>query len=328
MLVRESTDPKRTSVEAVARVEELIPVLVELRDEVGMARAHRLLGDMHWARARYAAAQHAYERSVEHARRAGALWEENEALGGTLGSGAYGPAPASEVALRCEEILAAGRGVGSLEAGALRALAWVRAMQGHIDEARELGRRGRSILEELGLRLRAVFMSETLGSIEILAGDLAAAEREYRAGYDAAAELGERGFLSTVAASLAHVLVSGGRLQDAEVLTRLSEDVGAEDDLATQVTWRSARARILAATGDQDQAVSLARESVTLAEETDDLNMRGDTLVHLGGVLQGLGRDLEAAEAFGGALERYEAKGNVVGAADVRRRLATLDAPV
>ncbi len=45
-------------------------------------------------------------------------------------------------------------------------------------------------------------------------------------------------------------------------------------------------------------------------------------------MLQGLGRDFEAAEAFSGALERYETKGNVVGAADVRRRLAALDAPV
>jgi tetratricopeptide (TPR) repeat protein len=218
--------------------------------------------------------------------------------------------------------------MGTVEARVLRALATVRAMEGRFDEARELATRARSMLEELGVRLRAAFISETLGFIETLAGDHAAAEREFRVGYANAIELGDRGFQSTVAAELAHALVAQGKLDEAEAFTKESEESGAEDDLVTQVMWRTAQARILAARERAPEAELLAREGVTLAEETDDLNMRGDTFVDLGEVLRIAGGEKGAADAFGRALQLYDAKGNLVGAQDARRRLASLDAPV
>ncbi|MGH2635810.1 MAG: tetratricopeptide repeat protein, partial [Actinomycetota bacterium] len=254
--------------------------------------------------------------------------EEAYILGQYTGSGIYGPVPAAEAARRCEQVLAESGGMGLVEARALRALASIRAMEGRFDEARGLATRARSILEELGTRLRAAFVSDTLGFIETLAGDFRSAERELRAGYDVIVELGERGFQATVAAELAHALVAQGRLDDAEVLTNLSEDIGAEDDLATQVMWRSARARILAGRGRAEDAEPLAREAVVLAEQTDDLNMRAETLLDLGEVLRTDGREEDAATAFARALELYEAKGNVVGAGDARRRLDSLDAQV
>jgi tetratricopeptide (TPR) repeat protein len=264
---------------------------------------------------------------MEHARLVGALWEEAEALGGTLGSLVYGPEPAQDVARRCEEILA-GVGVGSIEARALRALASVRAMEGRFDVARELAERARSILEELGMRMRAAFVSQTLGSIETLARDHIAAEREYRVGYEAAVELKEQGFLSTIAAELAHALIELGKLDDAETLTKVSEEIGAQDDAATQVTWRSARARIVSMRGDSSTATALARRAVAIAEKTDDLNMQADTLVSLGEVLRAAGRFEEATVAFTRAFKRYRAKGNVVGAEDALQRRSSLGTAV
>ncbi|MGZ8636595.1 MAG: AAA family ATPase [Actinomycetota bacterium] len=328
LLLLESTDPKRRSEVELEQVDELIHVLEELGDDVGLARAHRLQGDVAWTRSRYADADAAFGRAIEHARRAGADWDEAESLGQYLGTGVEGTAPAAEVSRRGEDLLAASRGLGSVEAQALRALASARAMEGRFDEARELVTRARTVFEDLGLRLRAAFLSGTLGSIEMLAGDHAAAERAYRTGYDAIVELGEQGFLSTVAAQLAHAMIAGGALDDAETLTLLSEDAGAEDDVATQVLWRSARARILAARGDALEAELLAREAVARAEQTDDLNMRGDTLVDLGEVLAAAGRQQEATAAFAQALERYRAKGNVVGEERARSRSASTDAPV
>jgi len=328
LLLLESTDPKRRSEEGLAQATDLVRVLEALGDDLGLARAYRLLADVHWTSSRYAAAQEAAERAIEHAQRAGAVWQEDQSLGTYLGAAVYGPVPAEELARRCEEVLARSRSGSLAEALARRSLAAIGAMQGRFDEAREQGRRAQAILEEFGLRLRAAFLSETLGSLEMLAGDYPAAEREYRSGYDAVVELGERGFLATIAAELAHALVEQGRLDDAEVLTRLSEDTGAEDDVATQVLWRSARARILASRGSAEDAESLARESVALAEGTEDLNMRGDTLIELGEVHRAIGRGPEAAAAFTEAIERYEAKGNVVGAGNARRGLASLDAPV
>ncbi|MGH2635765.1 MAG: AAA family ATPase, partial [Actinomycetota bacterium] len=79
-LLLESTDPKRRS-QALPEVEELSRVLEELGDDLGMARAYRLLGDIHWAHSHYAAADEAFERALRHARRAGVAWEEAYILG-------------------------------------------------------------------------------------------------------------------------------------------------------------------------------------------------------------------------------------------------------
>ncbi len=326
-LLLEATDPKRTGEQAIAEVEQLLPVLEGFGDELGLARGLRLLGDVQWSRASYTAAHESFERSIEHARRAGSIWDESEGLARYFSSAVYGATPVGEIRRICEEALVDAKRVGMIEAGALRALASVRAMEGDFDEARELATRARGSLEELGMRMRSLFMSEAIGSIEMLAGDFVAAERAFRSGYDAAVEVGERGFLSTVAAELAHALVAQGKLEDAEVLAKLSEDIGAEDDLATQVMWRSARARVRAARDRSAEARALAREALTLAEETDDLNMRADTFVDLGEILRMAGEGGDASDAFGRARELYEAKGNVVGAEDARRRLASLDAP-
>jgi class 3 adenylate cyclase/tetratricopeptide (TPR) repeat protein len=310
---------------AMAEVKELMGVFADLGDDLGLARAHRALGDIHWTHSRFAAADESFQLALEHARRARSVSEEMEALGGALGSSVFGPTPAHEVALRCEEAAAEVKGMGTVEARVLRALATVRAMVGRFDEARELAIRARSILEELGVRLRAAFISETLGFIETLAGDHAAAEHEFRVGYANAIELGDRGFQSTVAAELAHALIAQGKLDEAESFTKVSEEAGAADDRATQVMWRSAQARILARREQAPEAESLAHEGVALAEETDDLNMRADTFVDLGEVLHIAGEEKGAADAFGRAVELYDAKGNLVGAEDARRRLASLE---
>jgi ATP/maltotriose-dependent transcriptional regulator MalT len=199
-------------------------------------------------------------------------------------------------------------------------------MEGRFDEARELATRARALYEELGTRLRAAFVSDTLGFIETTAGDVAAAERELRSGYDTVVELGERGFQATIAAELAHALVAQGKLDDGEVLSRLSEDLCAVDDVASQVMWRSARARILAARGLLEEAEALARDAVARADETDDVNMRAETLVAFAEVLSAAGSGTDAAEALAGARLLYEGKGNVAGADVIARRLAALDA--
>ncbi len=330
LLLLESTDPKRRSEEVLTQVEDLSRVFEGTGDDLGLSRAHRFLGDVQWTQARYAAADESFERAIEHARRAGAVWEENEVLGQYIGSGVYGTEPASEAGRRCEEVLA-GNGVGTLEARALRALASVRAMEGEFDEARSLGARARSTLEELGLRLRATFMAETLGSIETLAGDFVDAERELPSrATTPTVELGERGFQATIAAELAHALVAQEQARRRRGPDEAERGPGAQRRRrhAGAVAERAGRASFAAREAGSSEAESLVREAAALAEETDDLNMRADTFVDLGEVLRAAGREGGRRDGFGRALELYGAKGNVVGADDARRRLASLDAPV
>ncbi len=314
LFLLESTDPKRLTEDAELGARRLIRRLEELEDDEGLARAWRLVGQLRWTRSRYAAAGEAFSRAVEHARRAGSGREELDSLGRFAGAGAFGPTHLSEVERRCEELLAAAHGRGGHEAPALRGLAIVRGMQGRFDEARGLAGRARSILDDLGLRLRAAWVSETLGTIEMLAGDPAAAERELRAGFDVVSELGEHGFQATAAALLAHALVAQGRFEEAERYARLAGSSAAEDDLASQVLWRSALARVLAASGSLGEAGALARGALALAEQTDDVNMHADTFVDLAEVLRIAGEPEEAVAALERAIELYGIKGNDVGA--------------
>jgi hypothetical protein len=66
---------------------------------------------------------------------------------------------------------------------------------------------------------------------------------------------------------------------------------------------------------------------VAIAEETDLLSDRADTWLHLAAVVAKAGRAEEAAAATRTALELYERKGNVVGAARARLRLEHAASP-
>ena len=71
-------------------------------------------------------------------------------------------------------------------------------------------------------------------------------------------------------------------------------------------------------------AERLARESVSLADQTDFLNFRGDAQADLAAVLELSGRTTEATTALTSALLLYQEKGNVVCAEPIRVRLDTL----
>jgi class 3 adenylate cyclase/tetratricopeptide (TPR) repeat protein len=324
LLLMGMTDPKERSRAALQQLDDVIPTFERLGDDLGLARSWRLLAEVHMNRARYADADDALERAVRHARRAGAAWEEAESLGQFAGSGAFGPAPVTEVIRRCELILTQAAGNRTAEARALRALGTMRAMEGDFDEARELVGRARTMLEDLGLRLRAAFVSETLGFIERLAGDDAAAERVLRDGYEVIERMQERGYLSTLAALLAHALVAQGRRDEADGFTKVSEETAAEDDLSSQVLWRSARALLLVRRGAVEEARDLIERAVLIADSTDDINMRADTLLDLSEVCRVAGRVGDAAAAGRHALDLYQRKGNRVSSAAAEAKLATL----
>jgi len=214
------------------------------------------------------------------------------------------------------------KGNPTAEAGAIRSMGALNAMQGRFDEGRRLVRRSVETLEDHGLKMRATFTSEAEAFIESLAGDPAAAERALRAGYDEISRLGELGYQSTAAALLAHAICAQGRHEEAEGFCRIAEEIGADDDLATQVLWRSAKAKVLAARGEHAEAAALARAAVELAEGTDDTNMCADSLMDLAAVLSVVGDSAESVDALRRARALYEQKGNVV-SAGVAERMVT-----
>jgi tetratricopeptide (TPR) repeat protein len=290
-------------------------VFEQLGDERRLAKAWELLAWALWMRCRAADTEQALGQAIEHARQAGDARLEAQCLNLFLGATFFGPLPVADGIRRCEEILARTGDKPRVMASTLRALAGLTAMEGRFDEARTQLALCRAILEDLGLKVTAASASETAAIVELLAGDPGAAERYLRQGYEQLEQMGETSNSADLAAILAQALHAQGELEEALRFSEISERAAAPGDLSPQVQWRAARAKVLA-----DER--LAREAVALAEESDFLVLRADTLVDLAEVLRQAERPADAAAAVQEALRLYEHKGNLVSAERARALLA------
>jgi class 3 adenylate cyclase/tetratricopeptide (TPR) repeat protein len=303
-----------TSAEEVTRVaEEAIPILGELGDDAGLAKAWHLLSEPPVEACRWGDRAAALERALEHARRAGDDREAAFVAAMLMQAIQLGPTPADAAIKRAHLFLREMQGDRLLTASILSSLAVLLAMRGQFGEAREQWVRARTLLDDLGMAPRRAMRSIDAAGIELLAGDAGAAERELRTGYDMLAEIGDIHLRPTVAAYLAAVLAEEGNPADAEEFAAFAESHAWEDDIVTQVMWRVARAQVRAPAGDGAEAERLAREAVALAAPTDFLDLQATALLALARVLRETGSP-EAAHAAADAQAVYERKGNNVGA--------------
>ena len=111
-----------------------------------------------------------------------------------------------------------------------------------------------------------LFRSQFAGWVELLAGDPVAAERHLRWGYEKLNEIGELSWLSTTTALLAEAVYLSGRSEEAEELTRASEEYAGAEDSYSHALLRNVRAKVLArrgvAEGAEARGGGLDRESV------------------------------------------------------------------
>jgi len=212
-----------TDLEGVlALADRAIAMFEQAGDEQGLARALRLVADVHWARCRLAARKEVLERALVHARRAGDPREVREISVGLCGVALFGPMPVEEGITYCRRILEQAADDLRLQAFVQNDLAVLVASQGGFDEARALLARARTLFDELGVGPRPGAMYTAL--VELLAGEPAAAEHELRISYEELERRGERSWLSTTAALLARTLFEQGRLDEAERYIVVSEE--------------------------------------------------------------------------------------------------------
>jgi tetratricopeptide (TPR) repeat protein len=163
-----------------------------------------------------------------------------------------------------------------------------------------------------------------LAHLANLVGDHATADRYLKAFCDETEELGDIAVLSSYAPLRGRTLCALGRFEEAEALARQGRELGSPEDLYTEALWRQAQALVLSSRGEHAEAEQLAREAVTVAAETDMLELQGGTYVDLADVLDAAGRRDEAAASLREALDRYERKEIIPFARRAREKLATL----
>jgi predicted ATPase len=295
-------------------------------DDAGIAKTWKFVASLDWIRCQLAEMEEVLERSLEHARRAGDERELSIIRNALARAALIGPRPVSDALRVCAGIREEAPSDRALDGIVCTIEGALNARLGRFDEARELIRRSGSIFSDLGLSLHLAGLHQYAAVIELLADDPVAAERELRIGLDEYERMGERSRLSTTAALLAVALHAQGRDEDAYEATVLSEESATDDDLASQVFWRQARAQVLARRRELGDGLHLAREAVELAAETDFVSMHGDALIALAEVLKFAGSRDESTAAAEKALALYEAKGDVVSAAKTRTLIADLEA--
>jgi DNA-binding SARP family transcriptional activator len=315
--------PGITSAELVETAEAAIAVFAQLEDELGLARAWRLLGEAHYLARDGHASAGALEEAFGHATSADDELEQAEILSRLGLVLVFGATPVLGAIGRVKRLVEQASRNRANQALLLSTLAHLEAMAGEVVEARELDAQARHILaDEFG---KTYFFPFHSGAIELLAEDAAAAEERLRGADEILEEVGERSLRTSIAAILAQALYAQGRFEESDRYTRISEEMCRPNDIHAQITWRAVRSKILARHGQLEAAESLARGAVAFAEGSDFLYVHGDALIDLAEVLALADRGQEAAATVREALALYDRKGNVVSASRARALLEELE---
>jgi len=310
--IRLATGPDPTTLHAMREeATQALTVFNAAGDDTGLAQACFLLGLIHLRLGQPTATEQLARQGLAHADRSGSAREQLGARWHVSLSLEPGPRPVEDCIRVCEELR---WWRGTEHPGVLSDLAYLRAMVGELNEARRLIAEARRLLvERIRARRPAAQVLRRGAEVEVLAGDLAAAEREFEKSLDANAAMQERDPLSQTAALLSRLLSRQGRGSEAARLADLSKDKAPAESVAAQALWRAAAARVVVARGEAREAVALGRKALELVSG-DMLNLRADLCVDLAEVLAAIGRQDQERTLLAEAIDLYTRKGNVVGA--------------
>ena len=311
-------------VRALHEAERARRVFELVGDQVGLAKAWRLIGSVHATALRYGPATAAVEKAIECARLGGDARQERRCAGAYTIGCVYGPMPVSEAIERCREIERHAGGDHRTEGLALCACAELEAMRGNFTVARELYTRGRVALSEIGGSVLAASTALASSTVELLAGDPAAAERDLVRDCELLERMGERYLLSTMEGVLALALIAQGRHDDAAAACLKAEAASADDDVESQVLVRSVRAELHLHAGRMDAAAAAIASAAELLQGVEAPNIVADAAVVSARVAAARGDRALADRELARAAALYREKGNLVSeqrAAELRAEL-------
>ncbi|HEY6149330.1 MAG TPA: BTAD domain-containing putative transcriptional regulator [Gaiellaceae bacterium] len=305
------------SEELLSLASEAIPVLEEAGDD-------RALGRIWFAMAtasggffcRYQESSEAAERALAYFRRSG--WPLLPCLQEIAAGLYYGPTPVREALRRCRELIQMADRGGTAQI--LVYLGGLEAMGARFDSARAVLAEARGIYEDLAWTVNIPGNYAAMaGSVELLAGDFAEAERVLAESCTTLEQWGLRGQLATQATQLAEAVYGQGRYEEAVRWSETAEACAAGYDTGAQFLWRAVRGKALARLGEPKEGVRVAREAVDLATPTDSVSQRAQVLLSYAEALR-LGGD-QVVDTMEAAIRLLEDKGNVAAAREARALL-------
>ena len=317
-LYRIFLEPEGAAEKLAVLVEQALPEFEAAGDDLALYIAYSALGHVANTRGQSDARLDACEHAFVHAQQGGLPHDLVEWRGAARFNGTT-PFPELLEWLDEQE----GRGARTSYLRSCRGAAVARL--GRFDESRSLLAEVRAELAERGGGIRlAVTIGHAFVDLELLAGDPAAAVDLGEEGCRLFEELGEKNWQAYTAGRLAQALYALDRLDECEAWAGRAGELGGSDDALAQMFSGQVKAKVLARRGELAEAERLARDAVTIGEETDMLDAQGDTYADLAEVLSLAGRPRGAIEALEQALERYERKGSLVSAQRAQVRLAEL----
>ncbi|MEP6757907.1 MAG: AAA family ATPase [Actinomycetota bacterium] len=280
-----------------------------------LSGAWALRGLVHATRAQNGMVADDLLKAADNAAAAHRWHEETAALRGAAAALLDGPVRVEEAEARCASFLPRVR--GPLAEHDLRgALALLRARRSAFEDARSEIAGSIAELEELGANADLAVALHRAAQIEILVGQPASAEPQMQRALAAAALVHDDGLRAALAAAFAHILIADDeRLDEAMALADVAE--AHARDMAAQVGWRMARARVMARRGRGALAERLAREGLGLAEQTDSTDLRANALLDAADVRRQAGRPAEAEPFERRALRLFERRGATAQAAAI-----------
>lgn len=315
------TDPTYKLETAQQAVTDALPVLEESGDHLGLSDAYFLQHVLDGTLLRYARSGRMLDAAIAHA-----VLGHDEARAGRARAyrftvPLFGPEPAEQAINTLDDLAQEFPTDLRLRAWVEQGTCILHAMCGRFADARRVAEMARTDLEAVGQIVFLANLAQSTGRVEELAGDTAAAAREYARSRAALRALGEAAYLSTVAGLHARLLARDGGMDGAQQALDEASAATTAEDLMTQALIAESEAIILARRGYLDAAERAAARAVALTADGEVPDDLAEAHAVAATVSAWRGDDQTAVTHLHLALAAFAAKGNVVRATAMRRGL-------
>lgn len=270
----------------------------------GMAQAHYVLSFVHLRAGNMAELEASARAGWDLAKKAGTRRERVGAAWWIVHSALAGPAPVEATMRACKEVLHS----DEIEhPAALAALGYLSAATGDVDTGREqVARALRMVREHFRLPRPETFIAQQAARVEMLAGDLAAAERALTSGLHVALDMAARDDAAQIAGRLSLLCSTQGRQDEAAGHAATAIERSPAESVTARALADAATAHAQRVTGTSDSAVRLGRSAVERVPH-DMLSLRAELTLNYLRLLEP--NSAAAANACRNAIELFDAKG-------------------